>query len=113
MTKDVEHFGWWKTHLSCESAQLFRFEFALGPQNPRPALAVSDNYHEISATGRYAVYNGALLKLRAEIAPILLVSDIDNTLFNSNETACAAARRFLKYWLKTHQFNGSKLVLNT
>jgi hypothetical protein len=47
------------------------------------------------------------------VRPVLLVSDIDNTLYAPNEPACAALERFAMYWVSTHLFNGSVLMLNT
>jgi hypothetical protein len=44
---------------------------------------------------------------------VLLVSDIDNTLYAPNEAACAALERFAMYWVQTHLFNGSVYMLNT
>ena len=60
-----------------------------------------------------AAYRGAVLKVETTKIPILLISDLDNTLIGSHEDTKAAHRRFNEYWIQKHYFGDSKLVYNT
>ena len=44
---------------------------------------------------------------------ILLISDIDGTLYKENPEALQALDLFNKFWISNFEFNGSKLVYNT
>ena len=53
------------------------------------------------------------MKIKNRVRPLLLVADLDGTLFERNQLAKDAAERFTRHWICYHMFNGSKLVYNT
>ena len=59
-----------------------------------------------------AVYRGSVIRIE-NAEPILLVSDLDNTLIGSHPDTKAALRRFNEYWISKHCFGHSRLVYNT
>jgi sucrose-6F-phosphate phosphohydrolase len=59
-----------------------------------------------------AIYRGTLLQIE-ESEPILLLSDLDNTLVGSHPDTRSSQKRFNEYWISKHYFGCSKLVYNT
>ena len=68
---------------------------------------------DVEDYARYAVYKSKLLRIERNIKPILLVSDLDNTLFNESEAGIEYYEKFVEFWIAYHEFNGSVLVYNT
>lgn len=75
--------------------------------NPRPG----ENY-QYEGGDNVAVYRGKLIKVE-ESEPIMLISDLDNTLVGSHQDTKDAHRRFNEYWIQKHYFGSSILVYNT
>jgi hypothetical protein len=63
--------------------------------------------------GRYALYRGELIRLRRKFPPSMIVTNIDGTLFERNQTAKDALVRFHRFWIKYYLFTPSVLVYNT
>ena len=68
---------------------------------------------ELKDYARYAVYKQVLLRIENNLSPVLLVSDLDNTLFNESEEGIRCYEKFIEFWIVFHEFNGSVLVYNT
>lgn len=75
--------------------------------NPQPGR----NYQN-PGVPLFAVYRGKEIPIEPT-EPILLISDLDNTLIGSHPDTHAAQRRFNEYWISKHYFGGSKLVYST
>jgi sucrose-6-phosphatase len=69
--------------------------------------------YELPTSGKYALYSQELIKITPSAKKILFVSDLDGTLYKETPEALQAYDRFVKFWIKYFQFNGSKLVYNT
>jgi HAD superfamily hydrolase (TIGR01484 family) len=82
-------------------------------QNSFELESPSLKFLEIPKPGRYALFDSTLIQITPNLSPILLVSDLDNTLFNDTEAGVTYYKDFLKFWLTFHEFNGSFLVYNT
>ena len=98
--------GWMQIHLP--SLEEFVFTDGNGLwDNPSPGV----NYRS-PGISTIAVYRGSVLPV-ISAEPILLSSDLDNTLVGSHPDTIAALRRFNEYWISKHYFGQSKLVYNT
>ena len=70
--------------------------------------------HSIPQISEYALYKNELLPINNNLySKILLISDIDGTLYKENPEALQALDLFNKFWISNFEFNGSKLVYNT
>ena len=99
--------GWYQ--ISLDSLDEFAFNDGLNHwDNPSPG----ENYKALNGKV-LAVYRGAIIIVEPTTNPILLISDLDNTLIGSTEDAIAAHNRFNEYWIQKHYFGDSKLVYNT
>ncbi|CAG9334481.1 unnamed protein product [Blepharisma stoltei] len=76
--------------------------------NPSPG----QNY-KITGPGAYAVFHGKIIEIKPAKRPVLLISDLDNTLIGNYQPTIEALARFNDYWIQSHYFTGSKLVYNT
>jgi sucrose-6F-phosphate phosphohydrolase len=91
-------------------ASLSEFVFTDGQHqwdNPSPG----QNYRNPGCAA-LAVYRGAVLPVLPS-EPILLISDLDNTLIGSHPDTQLAQRKFNEYWISKHYFGKSKLVYST
>jgi HAD superfamily hydrolase (TIGR01484 family) len=68
---------------------------------------------QIPSPGRYVFYDSELVSIKSNPSSILLVSDLDNTIFNETEKGLEYYKNFIKFWLIHFEFNGSFLVYNT
>lgn len=69
--------------------------------------------YTISKPGRYAIYHGKILSLFPLAKELMLVSDLDGTLFENSDEGRFALSQFTEYWIQNHLFTGSKLVYST
>lgn len=63
--------------------------------------------------GRYAIYNNTLIPISNNLSRVLLVTDLDNTIFNSSPEGLAYYSNFIEFWIRHFEFNGSFLVYNS
>ena len=84
---------------------------------PELAFSVELNnkiiHYKIPSIGKYAIYNNELLPISNSYKKILLVSDVDGTLYKENAECLNALNSFNRFWISNFEFNGSKLVYNT
>ena len=69
-----------------------------------------------SSEGSFAVYQDSVLPIvtsTTEIKPILLVTDLDDTLISIQPGGHQAMHSFFQYWISKRLFTGSKLVYST
>lgn len=69
--------------------------------------------YNIQSSGNFAIYKQELIQIDPSPYRLLLVTDINNTIFNLTEEGLQAHLRFIHFWIKHQEFNGSKLVYNT
>ena len=69
--------------------------------------------YKLESPGLYAIYNKELLQVNPNPSRLLLVSDLDKTIFHTTPEGLDAYSRFIHFWIKHYEFNGSKLVYNT
>ncbi|OMJ78602.1 hypothetical protein SteCoe_21526 [Stentor coeruleus] len=68
---------------------------------------------EIPSSGKYAFFEGELLEIKDNSKKVLLVSDLDRTVFHDSPEGLAAHKEFIKFWIQHFEFNGSILVYDT
>ncbi|OMJ78153.1 hypothetical protein SteCoe_22085 [Stentor coeruleus] len=73
---------------------------------------LTNSYH-LPSKGRYALYKGELIEIVSEKKKVLLVSDLDKTLWSPLDETNEAYDVFIKYWISHFGFNDSILVYNT
>jgi sucrose-6-phosphatase len=106
MSPHDTRLGW--QQISLEEINEFVFNNGNGQwDNPSPGC----NYKNPGCRV-LAVYGGKEIPVDPA-SPIILVSDLDNTLIGSFPDTKAAQRRFNEYWISKHYFGQSKLVYNT
>lgn len=84
------------------------------PVSLRVTIAEETTSIELPYRGDFAFYRKALIPvLTAPFKPILLVTDLDDTLISSQPGGAQAMERFFQYWISKRLFTGSKLVYST
>ena len=108
------------TPLPLSPTPRFDWQVCTLPPSPTPPSLLLDSPPSPPVTlevpaggGRYALYMGELIPIEDAGRPILLITDLDDTLVSDDIRGKAAMRRFFRYWVKKHLFNGSKLVYST
>jgi HAD superfamily hydrolase (TIGR01484 family) len=71
------------------------------------------NTYSLPGPGKYAIFNGEIIPVVNHTRKILLVTDLDRTVFQYSETGLQAYSNFLRFWIEKFEFNGSFLVYNT
>jgi hypothetical protein len=101
-----EEIGWKRLNFKWVYVDIESMELALIYDESRLEFKLSDS-------NQFAIYKGELLSLKTSPHRILLISDLDNTLYNHTDQGKSAYNDFIIFWIKNYEFNGSKLVYNT
>lgn len=70
-------------------------------------------FFELPCQGDYALHKKEVIPIKSSHKRVLLVSDIDGTLFYKSDEACLAYSNFSKFWIQNFLLNDSYLVYNT
>ena len=85
-----------------------------GPVGLRVTIAQETTPIELPLRGDFALYRKSLIPVSTTISkPILLVTDLDDTLISIQSGGPQAMERFFQYWISKRLFTGSKLVYST